>query len=81
MKSQWSKPTVLQSHAVSGGGGVVANGQTKAANLTVDLSPVAPGQTVELAALLDGHDRLYIAHGGRKYCLRITAQNKLILTA
>ena len=38
-------------------------------------------KTVELAALLESHDRLYITHAGRKYCLRITAQNKLILTA
>ena len=36
---------------------------------------------VELSTLLDGNDRMYIVHSDRKYCLRLTAQNKLILTA
>ena len=41
----------------------------------------AAARIVELSTLLDGKDRMYIVHSDRKYCLRITAQNKLILTA
>ena len=77
MKSQSSQNTVSQSHAAGGRDTVVTSAKIKPANL----APVARGQTVELAALLNGQDRLYIAHDGRRYCLRITAQNKLILTA
>lgn len=47
----------------------------------VSKSTEAAARIVELSVLLDGSDRMYIVHGGKKYCLRITAQNKLILTA
>jgi hemin uptake protein HemP len=37
-------------------------------------------RTVELAALLQGANELRIAHGEALYVLRLTRQNKLILT-
>ena len=33
------------------------------------------------AALLQGERQIVIEHAGREYCLRLTAQGKLILTA
>jgi hemin uptake protein HemP len=39
------------------------------------------GQQVTAQALLGGQDELHILHGERRYTLRKTKQNKLILVA
>ena len=39
------------------------------------------GQEVSAQALLGGQDELHILHGERRYTLRKTKQNKLILVA
>lgn len=79
MKPRLFKDLACKGEAVSANNngvtidGVTFDGVTGAAIKSANL--------VELAALLAGDDRLYILHAGKKYCLRITAQNKLILTA
>lgn len=77
MKNNLAKEPALQHKTDMGEGGAPA-----CANAIVVAAPApATARLVELSTLLDGNDRMYIVHGGKKYCLRITAQNKLILTA
>ena len=42
-------------------------------------STIVP-KSIESAALFDGHNELIILHNGTPYRLRITRQDKLILT-
>ncbi|HVW22522.1 MAG TPA: hemin uptake protein HemP [Opitutaceae bacterium] len=64
-----------------------ANGKNKQGNTGEPASTDAPRRTVELnnnridsrALFVDGRE-IVIAHGDETYRLRLTAQNKLILT-
>jgi hemin uptake protein HemP len=50
------------------------------APVTVEASNRSP-RRFSSAALLQGERQIVIEHAGREYCLRLTAQGKLILTA
>jgi len=45
-----------------------------------DYRPVSGRRIVESAALFDGQNEVLILHNGEQYRLRITRQDKLILT-
>jgi hemin uptake protein HemP len=57
-----------------------ARAQSAAAPSTAQ-APAIPPRCIESANLLGGARELLIAHNGRQYRLRVTAQQKLILTA
>ncbi|QKV56412.1 MAG: hemin uptake protein HemP [Dechloromonas sp.] len=46
----------------------------------ITASPASPRPRVDSAALLQGAATLEIDHGGQLYLLRVTRENKLILT-
>ncbi len=45
-----------------------------------DESDLAPGDTIDSAALMRGRREVTILHAGERYRLRVTANDKLILT-
>jgi hemin uptake protein HemP len=50
------------------------------APVAAEISSRSP-RRLSSAALLQGERQIVIEHAGREYCLRLTAQGKLILTA